>query len=332
MIQFTHEIEAPFKDVREASMRGTLGHLNPTPWAVMTGNCIGWLTYSYLINNLFLFFANAPGLILSVWLNMAAAKLQYSDRISKGMRASFVELLDRNRQSFRMPRGRRLNSGDLNRDDILDNEDNDDNGTEIDSRDAAINNATRNSINEASEHDANDSNNDIHSFANLKQMALDITIQKAEAPAPHEKIVVGVVTFWVSVISLLYFLQLNISQWKYVVGIIANINTCMFYGAPLSTIYTVIKQRDSSSIHRPTMIMNTSNAIFWAAFGFGVRDWIIVVPGSIGAMLGFIQIFLRLVVPSSSTFATSSNAIETTADESTTTDEFIESRKCIQSE
>ena len=302
-------------------MRGTLGHLNPTPWAVMTGNCIGWLIYSYLINNLFLFFANAPGLILSVWLNMAAAKLQYSDRISKGMRASFVELLDRNRQSFRVPRGRRLDidSDDLNRDEIVDNENNNDNGTKMESRDAPKTNAARNSINEASDNDANGTNN-IHSFANLKQMALDITIQKAEAPAPHEKIVVGVVTFWVSVISLLYFLQLNISQWKYVVGIIANINTCAFYGAPLSTIYTVIKQKDSSSIHRPTMIMNTSNAVFWAAFGIGVMDWIIVVPGSIGAILGFIQIFLRLVVPSSSTFATSSNAIETTADESTTTD------------
>ena len=298
-----------------------MGHLNPTPWAVMTGNCIGWLIYSYLINNLFLFFANAPGLILSVWLNMAAAKLQYSDRISKGMRASFVELLDRNRQSFRVPRGRRLDidSDDLNRDEIVDNENNNDNGTKMESRDATKTNAARNSINEASDNDANGTNN-IHSFANLKQMALDITIQKAEAPAPHEKIVVGVVTFWVSVISLLYFLQLNISQWKYVVGIIANINTCAFYGAPLSTIYTVIKQKDSSSIHRPTMILNTSNAVFWAAFGFGVWDWIIVVPGSIGAILGFIQIFLRLVVPSSSTFATSSNAIETTADESTTTD------------
>ena len=302
-------------------MRGTLGHINPTPWAVMTGNCIGWLIYSYLINNLFLFFANAPGLILSVWLNMAAAKLQYSDRISKGMRASFVELLDRNRQSFRVPRGRRLDidSDDLNRDEIVDNENNNDNGTKMECRDAPKTNAARNSINEASDNDANGTNN-IHSFANLKQMALDITIQKAEAPAPHEKIVVGVVTFWVSVISLLYFLQLNISQWKYVVGIIANINTCAFYGAPLSTIYTVIKQKDSSSIHRPTMIMNTSNAVFWAAFCIGVMDWIIVVPGSIGAILGFIQIFLRLVVPSSSTFATSSNAIETTADESTTTD------------
>ena len=293
--------------MREAVRKGTLGHLNPTPWAVMTGCTIGWVTYSYLINNLFLFFTNAPGLILSVWLNMAAAKLQYSDRISKRMRASFVELLDRNRQSFKMPQGgRRLDAS--GEDEELDKV-----------------------------ADANDTtNNDAHSLANMKQMALDITIQKAEAPAPHEKIVVGVVTFWVSVISLLYFLQLDISQWKYVIGIITNINTCMFYGAPLSTIYTVIKQRDSSSIHRPTMIMNTCTAAFLTAFGFGVKDLIIIIPNGIGAILGFIQIFLHLVVPARS--GTTIRTEETTADQSiakgvdeattkvedVTADEFIE--------
>ena len=279
--------------MKEAVRKGTLGHLNPTPWAVMTGCTIGWVTYSYLINNLFLFFTNAPGLILSVWLNMAAAKLQYSDRISKGMRASFVELLDRNRQSFR-----HLDRGE----DELDKE----------------------------EDATNDTTHDVHSFANMKQMALDITIQKAEAPAPHEKIVVGVVTFWVSVISLLYFLQLDISQWKYVIGIITNINTCMFYGAPLSTIYTVIKQRDSSSIHRPTMIMNTCTAAFLTAFGFGVKDLIIIIPNGIGDILGFIQIFLRLVVPARTEATTADQSIakrvgETTkAAENFTADEFIE--------
>jgi solute carrier family 50 protein (sugar transporter) len=40
---------APFKDVRQAVSNGTLGNLNPTPWAFMTGNCCGWVTYSYLI-------------------------------------------------------------------------------------------------------------------------------------------------------------------------------------------------------------------------------------------------------------------------------------------
>ena len=30
---------APLKDVRDAVKNGSLGKLNPTPWAVMTGNC-----------------------------------------------------------------------------------------------------------------------------------------------------------------------------------------------------------------------------------------------------------------------------------------------------
>ena len=179
---------------------------------------------------------------------MAAAKLQYSDRIAKDMRTSFVELLESNRQSFRMPQ---LREKDELEEDKNEEEDGDENTTTV------------------------NTSNDVNSFANLKQMALDITIQKAEAPAPHEKIVVTVVLFWVSIISLLYFLQLNISQWKYVIGIITNINTCMFYGAPLSTIYTVLKQKDSSSIHRPTMIMNTSTALFLTLFGVGVKDLII---------------------------------------------------------
>ena len=94
----------------------------------------------------------------------------------------------------------------------------------------------------------------------------------------------------------------------------------MFYGAPLSTIYTVLKTRDSSSIHRRTMLMNTSNAVFWAAFGVGIRDWIVIIPGSIGAVLGLIQIFLRFVIPnSSSTFAESVSA-------DVNVDEFIESQ------
>ena len=171
---------APYKDVKEAVRRGKLAPLNPTPWAVMTGCTTGWVTYSYLINNLFLFFTNAPGLILSVWLNMAAAKLQYSDRIAKNMRASFVDLLESNRESFRMPQLRETDESEE------DNEDGDKNGTNT----TIVN-----------------TSNDVDSFANLKQMALDITIQKAEAPAPHEMIVVAVV--YSGYLSFHYFTFFN---------------------------------------------------------------------------------------------------------------------------
>jgi hypothetical protein len=95
------------------------------------------------LQNQFVFWANAPGFILSIWLNMAAAKLQYSDRMATSMRASFVQLLDSNRQSLR-------------------------------------------------QHASAKSNAQIHTnFDNLKKTAMALTTQKFEAPAPHEKIVVG---------------------------------------------------------------------------------------------------------------------------------------------
>mmetsp|Transcript_1694 Transcript_1694/g.3385 ORF Transcript_1694/g.3385 Transcript_1694/m.3385 type:complete len:323 (-) Transcript_1694:125-1093(-) len=263
---------APVRDVREAVRKGTLGSLNPTPWAVMTGNCTGWVTYSYLIQNQFVFWANAPGFIVSVYLNMAAAKLQYCDRIKSSMRSSFVHLLDSNRRSFALPSNgeRRVLGGDLDKEEEEKEEED-------------------NITNQSSQ---------VQTFSNLRKMALDITIQKSEAPAPHEKVVVGVVTIWLAVISLLSFLKLNIEQWKLAVGLIVNINLCFFYGAPLSTIFTVLKRRDSSSIHRWTMLTNTMNSCFWTAFGFGIMDWFIIVPNGLGAILSFIQIFLRIVVPS----------------------------------
>ncbi|KAL9182092.1 hypothetical protein ACHAXT_012435 [Thalassiosira profunda] len=262
---------APLKDARRAASRGTLGSLNPTPWAFMTGNCLGWVTYSYLIQNQFVFWANAPGLIISVWLNLCGAKLQYSDRISASMRSSFVNLLDRNRRSFALAPGeRRVLGGDLNKE-----EEEDTGGIQ------------------------NGLSSGVQTFANLRKTALEITIQKTEAPAPHEKVVVFVVTFWVAVISLCSFLKLSIDMWQMVIGIVVNVNLLFFYGAPLSTIVTVLKTRDSSSIHRWTMLMNTANAIFWTAFGFGVMDWYILVPNGIGAILGFAQMFLRLVMPAS---------------------------------
>ena len=46
------------------------------------------------------------------------------------------------------------------------------------------------------------------------------------------------------------------------------------------------------------MVLNTICAVFWTAFGFGVMDWFIIVPNGLGAILGFVQMMLRLVVPS----------------------------------
>jgi solute carrier family 50 (sugar transporter) len=68
---------APIHDLRTALQNETLGPLNPNPWAVMSGNCLGWCIYSYYTNDPFILAANLPGLLLSLWLNIGAAKLQY---------------------------------------------------------------------------------------------------------------------------------------------------------------------------------------------------------------------------------------------------------------
>ena len=280
---------APLRSVRDAVARGTLGALNPTPWAVMTGNCIGWVTYSYLIDNLFVFFANAPGLVVSVWLNMAAAKLQYTDGVSRDMRDSFVQLLDDHRRSFRhVDDPTALGGADV-----------DDNAREA----TALPPQRRPQRTAPSNHDSG-----ARTFAHLRKMAFEVTIQRRSIPAPHEIVVVCVVCFWIAVISLLYFLSLTLEQWQVVLGFVVNANLLFFYGAPLSTIFAVLKTRDASSIHPPTMVLNTANAVFWTAFGFGTRDWFIVVPNGLGALLGFVQMMLRLAVPSRDTASASSLA------------------------
>ena len=270
---------APVSDVRTAVANGTLGALNPTPWAVMTGNCIGWVAYSYLINSLWVFVPNAVGFMISIWLNMAAVKLQYSDRIAKELRSSFVRLLDDNRKSFR---------GLDRREDIIIN----DRIIGGDGKEVHTNTSP------SSPPPPPLIPTPVHTFVNLRNMALEVTTQKMEAPAPHEKVVIGFIFIWLAVISLLFFIP-KVDQERYtlIIGIVANVNTFFFYGAPLSTIVTVLRTSDSCSIHRRTMITNTANAVFWSAFGIGIMDWIIVIPNGLGSVLGFIQVFLCLVIP-----------------------------------
>lgn len=70
---------APVQDLRDALKKGSLGVLNPLTWAMMTGNCLGWVAYAYYTRDPFVLAANLPGLLISFWLNFGAIKLQYHD-------------------------------------------------------------------------------------------------------------------------------------------------------------------------------------------------------------------------------------------------------------
>jgi hypothetical protein len=83
----------------------------------------------------------------------------------------------------------------------------------------------------------------------------DVTVQAAKAPVAHERIVLFMVTLWIAIISILGFgKSIDPATRQLIVGIATNCNLIFFYGAPLSTIFSVLKSRSSATIHVPTMV------------------------------------------------------------------------------
>jgi solute carrier family 50 (sugar transporter) len=74
---------APIRDLQQCLLKGSLGNLNPVPWAVMSGNCLGWLIYAHFAHDPFILASNIPGILVSVWLNVGASKLQYIQVMEK---------------------------------------------------------------------------------------------------------------------------------------------------------------------------------------------------------------------------------------------------------
>lgn len=315
---------APYKAVREALAKGTLGSLNPTPWAAMTGNCSGWIAYSYLIKvrvyflgfrlekilmnlindflryyyndnmkikqsmndrchftlqNQFLFWANAPGLLLSVWLNMSAVKLQYCDNLHHSAKTNLLLALERKELYLRQSMNG-IKTASSSRGDSGSNESFDENKDAVKTQQQnEVIEALKKMLSELSVNDSINNNN-----CNVQT-------------SPHEKKVVAIVFIWLAIVSLVSFIKMTQSQREFIVGLAVNLNLLFFYGAPLTTIFMVLKRRDSSSIHWWTMFLNTACAFFFTGFGIGTNDYFIIVINGLGVLLGVIQSILRIVVP-----------------------------------
>lgn len=215
--------------------------------------------YSYILQNLFIFFANAPGFVLSVYYNMCAVKLQYEGHRAEEMRTSFVQFLESSRRSSQTNEG-----GDSEERQQLHGHD----------------------------------ENAWQKTKDMGKLVIDVTSQVKPAPAGQEKLVVGMVLIWLCVVSLICFgTSFDTNTRQLIVGCVVNANLLFFYGAPLSTIFKVLKTRSSISIHIATMVTNTLNGSFWTAYGFAVKDPFIYVPNGLGALLGVIQFCLCFLFP-----------------------------------
>ena len=299
---------APLKDLHNAVQKGEIGNLNPTPWAFMLGNCLGWVTYAILKQNLFIFFGNAPGFIMSVWLNLGAVKLLYQKHHSREMRKSVVNLLvDQERRSLNM------NSNSLMalRKGLEEQEDeieglralprlNGESSLNLDDHGPKSSLSWGNPVLDDDENDNDDIHADHGSKPALKwgKLVLDVTSQRTPAPAPHETIVFAMTIMWVTCISIICLVpSITPRNRELIVAWLVISNLIFFYGAPLSTFYTVLKERNSSSIHVPTMITNTLNGTFWSIYGFAVSDMFVAIPNGIGALFGVLQVVLIVLFP-----------------------------------
>jgi solute carrier family 50 (sugar transporter) len=230
----------------------------------------------FLVKNLFVFFANAPGFLLSIWLNLCAVKLQYEDHHATEMRQSFTQFLESSRES--MSRNK------------------DSSGIAKENEDKEEDTPTKDKDSEKDTHTVIP--NTWHTITDLGVFIRNITSETSTpAPAPQEKLLMMMFIIWTLVFSIVAFGDFTSRTRELIVGIVVNVNVVFFYGAPLSTMMTVLQQRNSASIHIRTMITNTLNSVFWAAYGIAISDTFILVPNSIGVLMGFVQIMLVLILP-----------------------------------
>jgi len=305
---------APLNDLRTAVAKGNgLGDLNPTPWAFMLGNCLGWTAYGVLLSNWFVFWANYPGFMIACWLNLGAVKLLYSSHHQAEARKSLVDFLSSSKAfTEAMARRGSIDESGLEKESFLektkDNEDVETTGTKkaMDEYDSATADDSSPSSKSTGDDSQKQPQSPEHHHFDWAKIVWDVTSQTTPAKTPHEFLVVGMIFVWTLVLSAIGFYQhydLDVERSQRVaqnvVGGVVNTNLVFFYGAPLSKIQTVLKTKRSNTLHLPTMVMNTSNAIFWTAYALSpqINDPYIYAPNGLGVVLGTIQFFLWMVFP-----------------------------------
>ncbi|KAI8476873.1 MAG: sugar efflux transporter for intercellular exchange-domain-containing protein [Monoraphidium minutum] len=105
-----------------------------------------------------------------------------------------------------------------------------------------------------------------------------------------------VMLFWV--VGIVHqALRLDVAAARTLWGSTAVGVLALYYTAPLTTVYKVVRMRDSASLNGPLCTMNVINGALWFAYGLAIRDYFIAMPNGVGAAFNVICIVLCLLFP-----------------------------------
>jgi len=239
-------IVSPMKSFRRAILRGRLGDLNPVPFAILTGNILGWISYAFMKKDIYLLIANAPGLFITLWYNAGAIKLQYSESLRK-------------EENNIQPEGNE-NYESVPSEDYT---------PPLDETDSSSSLLDKNLVGKL-----------------LSNQEILLTIS---------------IFVWIIILCVVTFSSFTHHKKIDIIGVSATVNLVLFYAAPLSTIWKVIQARDSSSIHRPLLIMMFLGSNFWFVYGLAMLDPFITFPNGCGILLNIVQGSLCVIYPSKET-------------------------------
>jgi len=83
-------------------------------------------------------------------------------------------------------------------------------------------------------------------------------------------------------------------------GMFATVVCVILFASPLSTMATVLKQRNSDSILTPLTLSQCANCALWTTYGvFAAKDVFVWGPNGTGLVLGLAQLALKVLFPSS---------------------------------
>lgn len=113
----------------------------------------------------------------------------------------------------------------------------------------------------------------------------------------QEKGVLAIVSVWITYLVIIGISGLDHHGRKIAIGVAVDVNLAIFFAAPLTTIFRVIESSDSSSIHLPTMYLNTLCAFFWLIYGLSMLDVFKIIPDGAGVIFGLCQFYLYKTYP-----------------------------------